>query len=98
MSSVALGYSPPEPWISGYMQRFRASLSELNPEGLVDVLRVLSSANALPSHQWLTDFEADLQRRYAMPHDVCIEPYLEQSADSAHPAFAAGHYEAPRMC
>jgi hypothetical protein len=48
------------------MQRFRASLSELNPEGLVDVLRALSTANALPSHQWLTDFEADLQRRYAM--------------------------------
>lgn len=60
---MALGYSPTEPWISSYMQRFRASLSELNPEGLVDVLRALSNANALPNHQWLTDFEQDLERR-----------------------------------
>ena len=63
VSSVALGYSPPAPWISSYMQRFKASLSELNPEGLVDVLRALSSADALPSHQWLTDYEQDLERR-----------------------------------
>jgi hypothetical protein len=45
------------------MQRFRASLSELNPEGLVDVLRALSAADALPSHQWLTELEQDLERR-----------------------------------
>jgi hypothetical protein len=45
------------------MQRFKASLSELNPEGLVDVLRALSNTNAVPNHQWLTDFEQDLERR-----------------------------------
>jgi len=67
VASVALGYNPPEPWIHSYMQRFRASLSELNPEGLVDVLRALSAANALPSHQWLTEFEQDLERRWVWP-------------------------------
>lgn len=46
------------------MLRFRAQLSELNPEGLVDVLRALSAADALPSHQWLTEFEQDLGRRW----------------------------------
>jgi hypothetical protein len=46
-----------------YMQRFRTSLSELNPEGLVDVLRAMSAAAALPSHDWLTDFEQDVGRR-----------------------------------
>lgn len=63
MSSVALGFNPPEPWIRSYMQRLRASLSELNPEGLVDVLRALSAADALPSQQWLTELEQDLERR-----------------------------------
>jgi hypothetical protein len=46
-----------------YMLRFKTSLSELNPEGLVDVLRAMSAAGALPSHDWLTEFEKDVCRR-----------------------------------
>lgn len=63
VSAVALGYKPPKPWLDTYMQRFRAGLSELNPEGLVDVLRALAAAGALPSHEWLLDFERDVGRR-----------------------------------
>jgi hypothetical protein len=63
VSAVALGYNPPKPWIERYMQRFKTSLSELNPEGLVDVLRAMSAAAALPSHDWLTEFEQDVGRR-----------------------------------
>lgn len=63
VSAIALGYKPAEPWIKSYMARFKASLSELNPEGLVDVLRALASADTLPSHQWLVEFEQDLERR-----------------------------------
>lgn len=64
VSSVALGYNPPKPWLESYMQRFKSGLSELNPEGLVDVLRALSKAGALPTHDWLLDFEKDVSRRY----------------------------------
>lgn len=74
VASVALGFSPPEMWIHSYMQRFRALLSELNPEGLVDVLRALSAANALPSHQWLTEFEQDLERRWVRPAALLAGP------------------------
>lgn len=63
VAAVSLGHTPAKPWTSAYLQRFRTSLSELNPEGLVDVLRALASADALPSHQWLTEFEHDLERR-----------------------------------
>lgn len=78
VSSVALGFSPPEPWISSYLQRFKASLSELNPEGLVDVLRSLSTANALPSHQWLKEFEQDLERRFGFvgPVELSTSAFL----------------------
>lgn len=64
-ASVALDCPPPKPWLDAYMLRFRSQLSELNPEGLVDVLRALSKAGALPSYDWLVDMEKDVERRQA---------------------------------
>lgn len=63
VSAVALGYNPPKPWLDCYMQRFKTGLSQLNPEGLVDLLRALAAAGALPSHEWLVNFEKDVGRR-----------------------------------
>eukprot|EP00775_Hariotina_reticulata_P002071 gene2071-2391_t len=63
-AAVALDCPPPKPWLDAYMLRFRSQLSELNPEGLVDVLRALSKAGALPSYDWLVAMEQDVERRF----------------------------------
>jgi hypothetical protein len=63
VAAVALGHTPPPPWLAAYMPRLAAQLSELASEGLVDVLHALAAAGALPGPEWLERFERDLQRR-----------------------------------